>query len=139
MKVANAIYYLLLACSFYACGQIGDHSHKDVPRMNINIIENNTVRQALEAWQAGDSRLWLSFFADDAKLYDDGSLRDFYSFSTETIGHERFFSIDKVEDNGTNVYGQFHSDLWGDFKTYFRFHFDRDGKIIRLDIGRADY
>lgn len=107
--------------------------------MNTSIIENEIARQAFEAWQASDSRLWLSLFTNDARLYDDGHPRDLHKFSTEAIGHEKFVTIDKVEDNGTSIYGQFHSDAWGDFKTYFRFHIDKNGKIARLDIGQADY
>jgi len=50
------------------------------------------------------------------------------AFSEEAIGNERFTSIDKVENNGLDVYGHFHSSQWGDFKTYFKFHLTGDGK-----------
>ncbi len=79
------------------------------------------------------------FFTADAKLFDDGNVRNLKKFSTEAIGHERFLSIDKVEDNGLSIYGHFHSDTWGDFKTYFKFHVNTNGKIDKLEIGQADY
>ena len=90
--------------------------------MDTNLINNSVAQSAFKAWQSGDINLWLSHFATNVKLLDDGRNRDFLKFSSEAIGHERFLSIDKVEENGTAVFGHFHSDTWGDFKTYFRFH-----------------
>ena len=107
--------------------------------MDTNKLKNTLVKAALEAWQKGDSTLWLSFFTSDATLYDDGHTRNFMKFSTDAIGHEHFTSIDKVEDNGTSIFGKFHSDTWGDFKTYFKFHINSEGKIDKLEIGQADY
>jgi len=107
--------------------------------MNTNLLTNPTIKAAFEAWQKGDIKTWLSFFAEDVKLFDDGNPRSFHNFSHEAIGHERFTSIDKVENNGLDVYGQFHSEQWGDFKTYFKFQLNNDGKITRLDIGQVNY
>jgi hypothetical protein len=107
--------------------------------MDTNKLQNAVVHAALDAWQKDNSELWLSYFTPNAKLFDDGHPRDFIKFSTEAIGHERFTSIDKVEDNGTSIFGKFHSDKWGDFKTYFKFKINSDGKIDKLEIGQADY
>ncbi len=137
MRTFKIINLLLLTCILHACGQIGSHSHTK-HNMDTNHITNNTVRLAFEAWQKGDSKLWLSFFTEDTKLYDDGHIRNFHKFSTEAIGHERFTTIDKVENNGLSIYGKFHSDTWGDFKTYFKFHINSEGKIYQLEIGQAD-
>jgi len=134
------IILLLLAGSLSACGQFYQkHSHPKVTEMETNKISNKIVKAAIEAWQQGNSELWLSFFIKDAKLMDDGKSRNFKKFSTVAIGHERFTTIDKVEDNGTSIYGQFHSDTWGDFKTYFKFHINNDGQIVQLEIGQANY
>ena len=131
---------LLLAGSLSGCGQFYQkHSHRKITEMETNKISNKIVKAAIEAWQQGNSELWLSFFTDDAKLLDDGNSRNFKKFSTKTIGHERFTSIDKVEDNGTSIYGQFHSDTWGDFKTHFKFHLNNKGRIDQLEIGQANY
>ena len=47
-------------------------------------------------------------------------------------------AITKVfEDNGLRISGQFHSDQWGDFRAFFRFHLATDGRITRLEIGQA--
>lgn len=102
-------------------------------------LTNTTVKAAFEAWQNGDAVLWRSFFEPDATLLDDGSSRDFHSFSTKTIGHEHFTSIDKVENNGKEIYGKFHTESWGDFKTYFKFHINNNGKFTQLEIGQAKY
>jgi hypothetical protein len=107
--------------------------------MDTNKITDSTIRAALDAWQKGDRQAFLSFFTGDAKLYDDGNPRDFRKFVTEACGHERFTSIDKIENNSLDIYGQFHTESWGDFKTYFRFHPTAAGKIDRLDIGQASY
>ncbi len=42
----------------------------------------------------------------------------------------------EVDNNGLDVHGSFHSDRWGDFRTYFKFHLGDDGKFSRLDIGQ---
>ena len=131
---------LLIGVSLFACAQVNKHhQHQILRTMDINKITNAVAKDAIAAWQEGNSEKWLSFFTSDAKLLDDGSARNFRRFSTEAIGTERFTSIDKVEDNGLSVYGQFHSDTWGDFKTYFKFHINAEGKIYQLEIGQANY
>lgn len=101
-------------------------------------IPNERVREALRAFQSGNTIAWLSNFTDDAKLFDDGNPRSLKSFSAEAIGHEKFVTIDKVENGGLEVYGHFRSDEWGDFHTYFKFHLRSDGKKFdRLEIGQT--
>ncbi len=106
--------------------------------MSTPTFSNPTVKAAFDAWQAGDSKAWLALFSADAQLFDDGKPRNFQKFSTQTIGKEKFTSVDKIENQGTEIYGNFHSPQWGDFKTYFKFHIDATGKIHRLDIGQAN-
>ena len=140
MMIKSKIIILLLAGSLSACGQFYQkHSHRKVTEMETNKISNKIVKAAIEAWQQGNSELWLSFFTEDAKLLDDGNVLNFKKFSTKAIGHERFTSFDKVENNGLSIYGQFHSDTWGDFKTYFKFHMNKEGRIYQLEIGQAEY
>ncbi|MBC9797339.1 hypothetical protein [Sinomicrobium weinanense] len=105
--------------------------------MDTSELTNEIVKNAFDALQEGDNATWSSLFTPDAELYDDGSPRDLKAFNNTAIGHERFTSIDKVENDGKDIYGQFHSDQWGDFKVYFKFHIDHTGKIHRLDIGQA--
>ncbi|TSE08313.1 hypothetical protein [Aquimarina algiphila] len=140
MKKTTYLISLLMFISFFnTCGQIGNHEHKEVESMNLNSIKNNIVKQAFEAWQQGDSKLWFSFFTNDAQLYDDGKLRDFNNFSTNAIGEEWFTSLDKVENEGLSIYRKIHTKKWGDFKTYFKFYINDKEKIYRLEIGQADY
>jgi hypothetical protein len=106
--------------------------------MNTQILTNPTVNDAIEALQSGDKTGWFALFAGNTEMTDDGRPVNFKQFSDAATGHERFTSIDKVENNGLDVYGKFHSDQWGDFKTYFKFHIDPNGKIDRLDIGQAN-
>jgi hypothetical protein len=49
-----------------------------------------------------------------------------------------FNSIDKVENNGLDITGNFHTESRGNFKTYFKFHINAEGKINRLDLGQAN-
>lgn len=102
------------------------------PSMNTDKLTNATVKQAVNALQTNDSKAWFALFTDKAALYDDGNKMDFKAFWQKAIGHERFTSIDKVENNGLDVYGRFHSDQWGDFKTYFKFHIDKDLSLIHI-------
>ncbi|WP_131537567.1 nuclear transport factor 2-like protein [Pedobacter nototheniae] len=107
--------------------------------LDLSKLSNLKVKAAINALQKGDIKSWFALCADDAILYDDGNQLQFNNFFKKAIGHERFTSIDKVENNGLDVYGNFHSDQWGDFKTYFKFQINKAGKISRLDIGQASY
>lgn len=139
MLKIKLIVYILLACNFVACGQIfKNHSHQNLTEIDKNEITNSKTKLAIETWQSGNSKLWLSFFTNDVILLDDGNIRNFKEFSTEAIGHERFISIDRVESNGLSIYGQFHSNTWGDFKTYFKFHQNKEGEFYKLEIGQAE-
>ncbi len=100
-------------------------------------LTNPTVRAAITALENGDRKAWLVLFEPNAKLYDDGRLRDLKKFTRDALGHERFTSIERVENNGLDLVGAFHSDQWGDFRTYFKFQLSASGKIKRLDIGQA--
>ena len=40
------------------------------------------------------------------------------------------------EDAGPTIYGELHSDRWGDFKTFLRFYFEK-GKITELAVGET--
>jgi hypothetical protein len=100
-------------------------------------LTNPTVKAAIEALQTGDRRAWSALFEPSAELFDDGRPRSLDEFTRDALGHERFTSIDDVTNDGLNVVGNFHSDRWGDFRTYFNFRLAPSGKITRLDIGQA--
>ena len=109
--------------------------------VNTEKLTDKIVIAAIVALEKADSKTWYSLFAPDAELYDDGNKHDLKQFSSDVFGkgHEHFTSIDKVENNGLDVFGHYHSDQWGDFKTYFKFHINNAGKITRLDVGQANY
>ena len=107
--------------------------------MNTEKLTNAVVKQAIDALQPGDKNAWFAHFTPDALLFDDGNKMNFKSFFEKALGHERFTGIDKVEHNGLHIYGKFHSDQWGDFKTYFKFTIDQNNKISKLEIGQASY
>jgi hypothetical protein len=105
--------------------------------MNLETLTNPTVKAAIDALQKADRLAWSSLFEPDAKLYDDGRPRSLEKFTRDALGHERFISIERAENDGLDLVGAFHSDKWGKFRTYFRFQLSADGKIKRLDIGQA--
>jgi len=113
----------------------GDKSQNN---METKKLTNTTVKMAFDALQEGDKTKWKTLFADKVTFTDDGNPRDFDKFSEDAIGSERFTSIDKVENEGKDIYGDFHSDQWGDFKVFFKFGLDSEGKINRLDIGQLN-
>ncbi|WP_213806753.1 hypothetical protein [Granulicella sp. dw_53] len=106
--------------------------------MQTNSLKNPTVKAAIEALQNGDREAWTALFEPNAKLYDDGNPRNLDKFTNDALGHERFTSIDKIENNGLDIEGEFHTEAWGDFRSYFRFQLGSTGKIHRLDIGQAE-
>lgn len=105
--------------------------------MKIDSLTNPTVKAAIEALQQGDREAWLDLFEPDVELLDDGSPRSFSEFTRDAIGHERFTSIDRIENDGLDLTGAFHSEYWGDFHSYFRFRLSPTGKIKRLEIGQV--
>jgi hypothetical protein len=105
--------------------------------MKTDILTSPTVKAAIEALQNGDRKSWSERFEPNAELFDDGSPRSLAEFTRDALGHERFTSIDRVENHGWNLIGAFHSDQWGDFRAYFSFHLSQANKIKRLEIGQA--
>ncbi len=104
--------------------------------MDFSKITNEKVKQAIEALNAGD-KSWYSFFTADAQMTDDGNKVDFKSFFEKALGNEKFLTIDKVENEGKDVYGNFKAGQWGTFKVFFKFRLNADGKFDRLDIGQG--
>lgn len=101
---------------------------------------NTTVKAAIEALNQHDRKAWEALFAPGATFADDGNEGSLATFTANAFGKgkERFTRVDKEENNGLHIYGQYHSDTWGDFKTYFKFTV-KDGRITRLEVGQANY
>src|SRR5262245_33664667 len=97
----------------------------------VEKLTNPIVKAAITALQEGDREAWSALFERHAQLYDDGRPRSLEDFTRDALGHERFTSIDRVTKSGLDVVGHFHSDQWGDFRTYFNFHLSPAGKIVR--------
>jgi hypothetical protein len=84
--------------------------------MLTDSLKNPVVRAAIDALQKGDRKAWAALFENDANLYDDGAPRSLARFTEDALGHERFTSIDQVENEGLDLVGGFHSEQWGDFQ-----------------------
>jgi hypothetical protein len=106
--------------------------------MDISKLTNETVKQAIEALQESNKTAWFSFFTTDAVFTDDGNTLDLKSFFENALNHkEKFITIDKVENEGKDITGDFFAGQWGTFKVFFKFHINTEGKINRLDIGQT--
>lgn len=104
--------------------------------MDLSKITDEMVRQAVQALQDGDQS-WYTYFTENPVMTDDGNTVDFKSFFSNALGKEKFLSLDKVENDGKSIYGNFQAGKWGTFPVFFRFHKNNDGKFDRLDIGQA--
>jgi hypothetical protein len=122
--------------NYISGGRVGPDSERSTT-MKTDALTNPIVKTAIEALQNGDQKSWSALFEPNAELYDDGSPRSLKEFTRDALGHERFTSIDRVENNGLELTGAFHSEQWGDFQTYFKVQLSPAGKINRLDIGQA--
>lgn len=136
-----------LCLSLTACGQQQNSSlkskqntekkSKNTQTMDLSKITNPTVKEAMEALQNGD-KIWYSFFTENPVMTDDGNKIDFKNFFSKALGTEKFLTIDKVENDGKDIYGNFKAGNWGTFRVFFKFHQNADGKFDRLDIGQAN-
>lgn len=105
--------------------------------MDTSQLTNETVKKAIEALQQNDKQTWYSLFTDNAVFTDDGRELEFKSFFDNAFHKkEKFLSIDKTENDGKDIYGNFYAGQWGTFRVYFKFQIV-SGKIQRLDIGQA--
>lgn len=106
--------------------------------MDLSKLTNKEVRLAIEALQNNDLKAWYGFFTDKAIFTDDGRTLDFKSFFDNAFSKkERFLTINRVENNGKDIYGHFHAGQWGNFDVFFKFHQAAGGKFDRLDIGQG--
>lgn len=144
MKKNIFITAFIASFSLMACGQnTGKEKLKSTTQlskkqqiMDVSKITDPTVKKAIEALQTGD-KSWYSYFTENPAMTDDGNTVDFKSFFANALGKEMFLSIDRVENDGKNIYGNFKAGQWGTFPVFFKFHKNAEGKFERLDIGQA--
>ena len=72
------------------------------------------VQAAIEALQRGDHAAWIA------------------QFSQAALGYEYFINIENINTDGIEITGPFHSDQWGDFRSYFRFFISAAGLIEQV-------
>jgi len=137
--------YVILFFTFTSLGVCGQGNNLDNKTqtnqintsMDTSKLTNEAVKNAFDALQNNDLELWYSLFTDDAIFTDDGRTLEFKSFFDNAFEKkEKFLSIDKVENDGKHIHGNFYAGQWGTFKVFFKFHINDQGKINRLDIGQ---
>jgi hypothetical protein len=109
--------------------------------LELDKIDDPVVRSAIDAMNSRNKKRWYGSFSDSPAFTDDGIAHDFTEWcESELFGSSLAYlvSIDKVEDGGLTIHGKFHSDQWGDFKTFLRFHIE-NGKITKMDVGQTEY
>ncbi len=135
------LFSILITCFFVAaCAQKTDDKkiiNQKQQTMNLDKVTNDNVRKAIEALESGD-KIWYSYFTENPVMTDDGNKVDFKNFFAKALGSEKFITIDKVENDGKDIYGNFKAGNWGTFRVFFKFHQNADGKFNRLDIGQAN-
>ena len=140
------IFLILMFFFVISCGQekptlnVKNPASKNTKQhtMDVEQIQNETVKNAIQALQKNDFALWKSYFTDDVIFTDDGRTLNFKSFFENAFEKkEKFLSIDKVENDGKNIEGNFFAGQWGTFKVFFNFYLNNEGKIERLDIGQS--
>ena len=107
----------------------------------MGAIGNPVVKAAVEALNTKDKKGWFELFIANPQFSDDGVPRDLTEWCEEELfGSFRAYiiSVDKVEDGGLTFYARYHSDKWGDFKTFWKFKL-RDDKVAKLDVGATSY
>ncbi|MET3036819.1 hypothetical protein ABXT08_11985 [Chryseobacterium sp. NRRL B-14859] len=146
MKKYSLATAFAISFSFIACAQ-NTGKEKQNPRtlkisnkkqetMDLSKITDTSVKQAIEALQTGD-KSWYDFFTANPVMTDDGNTVNFKSFFSNALGKEMFLTIDRVENDGKDIYGNFKAGQWGTFPVFFKFHKNPEGKFDRLDIGQA--
>ncbi|MEZ5053636.1 MAG: hypothetical protein R2807_02530 [Chitinophagales bacterium] len=106
--------FLALTASLIACGQQQNNNpfqnNKTANTMDFSKITNENVKKAIEALQANDKNAWYSYFTDDAVFTDDGRTMNFKSFFDNAFDKkEKFLTIDKIENNSKDIYGNFYA------------------------------
>lgn len=144
MKIKILVTVLMVSFAFTACGQTDKTNStqktntKKEHKMDLSKLTKETVRNAIEALQDNNKKIWFSYFSDDVVFTDDGNKRDFKSFFDNAFNHkERFLTIEKVENDGMHITGDFYAGQWGTFKVFFKFHQNSKGEFDRLDIGQV--
>jgi len=137
----RSLFSILITCFFITvCAQKTDDkkiTNQKKQMMNLDNITNDNVKKAIEALESGD-KIWYSYFTENIVMTDDGNKVDFKNFFAKALGTEKFLTIDKVENDGKDIYGNFKAGNWGTFRVFFKFHQNADGKFDRLDIGQAN-
>jgi hypothetical protein len=111
------------------------------PKLDLHSVDNPIIKSAIEAMNDRNKKQWYELFSDNPLFTDDGNPYDFTRWcERELFGSSVAYlaSVDKVQDRGLMIYGRFHSDQWGDFKTFLRFHVE-NGKISKMDVGQTNY
>jgi hypothetical protein len=137
----RSLFSILITCFFITvCAQKTDDkkiTNQKKQMMNLDNITNDNVKKAIEALESGD-KIWYSYFTENIVMTDDGNKVDIKNFFAKALGTEKFLTIDKVENDGKDIYGNFKAGNWGTFRVFFKFHQNADGKFDRLDIGQAN-
>jgi len=111
------------------------------PPLGLDAIDNPVVISAIAALNGRDKKRWFELFTKKPGFSDDGIPRDLVEWCEEELfGSSLVYiiSIDKAEAGGLTFYARYHSDKWGDFKTFWRFTL-QDGRISKLDVGATHY
>ncbi|MBF6210607.1 nuclear transport factor 2 family protein [Nocardia puris] len=96
-----------------------------------------TVREFVDAVNAGDRARFRAVLTDDATMSDDGVERDLAQWTdSEIFDSDGRMTIESVTDGGTAFVADYANSRWGSMRTAWRFEL-RDGKVRRFETGQA--
>lgn len=108
--------------------------------MRIDELSHPIVKAAMTAVNQNDRATWFALFNPAVKLTDDGNPCQYVKWADTEIfgkGNGRISTIDSEAADGLTVNAVFHSAVWGEFMTFWKFEI-QDEKITRLDVGQMN-
>lgn len=105
--------------------------------MNFEQLENDTVRQALEALNDGNGQQFEQALAIGAELIHNGEPDNIREWARLFFfeGKTQFLTINRVEDKRRSIWAELDSPIAGKIEVKLVFTVS-DGKIVLLNAGR---
>lgn len=108
---------------------------KTANNINWNQLTNPAIRTALEAQQKHDLTAWFAVFSDNPTFINDDKTEDFKQFFENAFNfHEKLLSIEKVDETGTHITGNYFGGKYGTYRISIRFRENSAGKLDYLEI-----
>lgn len=103
--------------------------------MEFSSLSNNAVKSALKALASKNLDAWYALFTDQVRLVENGKEGDFKTYFDEAMKYSaRFLHVEKENNNGLEVIGEYFAGRGGRFRASFTFQQNEQGKLNHLEI-----